>query len=119
MQTADDSIRIEGLDNPDVFEGQDELFVRFECVVDKGQSPVRVDKYLAEHIPGTSRSRIQAAADSEQILVNGKIVSSSYKVKPGETIQVLLSHEPHDFTIRPENSAYIGSSSAAASFACL
>ena len=84
-------------------EEQDELFIRFECVVDKGQTPVRIDKYLAEHIPGTSRSRVQAAADSDQVLVNGRIVSSSYKVKPGETIQVLLNHEPHDFTITPEN----------------
>ena len=84
-------------------EEQDELFVRFECVVDKGQTPVRVDKYLAEHIPGTSRSRVQAAADNNQVLVSGKVVSSSYKVKPFETIQVLLNHEPEDFTIRPEN----------------
>ena len=84
-------------------EGQDELFVRYECVVDKGQAPVRVDKYLAKHMPGTSRSRIQAAADSGQIMVNGRTAGSSYKVKPGEMIQVLLNHEPHDFTIRPEN----------------
>lgn len=81
----------------------DELFVRFECEVDKGQSPARVDKYLAEHMPGTSRTRIQAAADDGQVLVDGRVVSSSYKVKPGETIQVLLNHEPHDFTIKPEN----------------
>ena len=87
----------------DELDSQDDLFVRFECVVDKGQTPVRVDKYLAEHVPGTSRSRIQAATDSEQVLVNGKVVNSSYKVKPGETIQILLNHEPHDFTIQPEN----------------
>ena len=103
MQTPDDTVRIEGLENADDFEVQDELFVRYACVVDKGQTPVRVDKYLAEHIPGTSRSRIQAAADGNQVLVNGKVVNSSYKVKPGETIQVLLNHEPRDFTIQPEN----------------
>lgn len=92
------------LSQPDYegYDAQDELFVRFECVVDKGQTPVRIDKYLAEHIPGTSRSRIQAAADGQQVLVNGKTVNSSYKVKPGETIQVLLNHEPRDFTIKPE-----------------
>lgn len=84
-------------------EEQDDLFIRFQIVVDKGQTPVRIDKYLAEHIPGTSRSRVQAAADSHQVLADGKVVSSSYKVKPGETIQVLLNHEPHDFTIKPEN----------------
>ena len=102
MQNIDNTTRLDDLQNPDTTEYQDELFVRFECVVDKGQTPVRIDKYLAEHIPDTSRSRIQAAADLEQILVSGKVVNSSYKVKPGETIQVLLNHEPHDFTILPE-----------------
>ena len=84
-------------------EEQDDLFIRFQIVVDKGQTPVRIDKYLAEHIPGTSRSRVQAAADNRQVLADAKVVSSSYKVKPGETIQVLLNHEPQDFTIKPEN----------------
>ena len=102
MQNDDNTVHIDDVQNPDAIEYQDELFVRFECVVDKGQTSERVDKYLAEHIPGTSRSRIQAAADQQQILVNSRVVSSSYKVKPGETIQVLLNHEPHDFTIHPE-----------------
>ena len=103
MSNIDDTIRISDVENPDVFDDQGDLFIRFECVVDKGQTPVRIDKYLAEHIPGTSRSRVQAAADSSQVLVGGKVVSSSYKVKPGDTIQVLLNHEPHDFSIQPEN----------------
>lgn len=102
MQKPVDTDSIVMLENTDSFDNQDELFVRFECTVDKGQAPVRIDKYLAEHIPGTSRSRIQAAADTGQVLANGKVVNSSYKVKPGETIQVLLNHEPHDFTISPE-----------------
>ena len=102
MQNSVDTDSIVMLGNTDTFDNQDELFVRFECTVDKGQAPVRIDKYLAEHIPGTSRSRIQAAADTGQVLANGKVVNSSYKVKPGETIQLLLNHEPHDFTITPE-----------------
>ena len=82
---------------------QEELWERWRCEVDKGQTPVRVDKYLTEHMAGTSRNRIQNAADAGNVLVNGKPVSSNHKVKPLDVIQVLLDHEPHDYTILPEN----------------
>ncbi|MCQ2311906.1 MAG: RluA family pseudouridine synthase [Paludibacteraceae bacterium] len=81
----------------------EELWERWRCEVDKGQTPVRIDKYLAEHMAGTSRNRIQNAADAGNVWANHKPVSSNYKVKPLDLIQVLLDHEPHDFTIQPEN----------------
>lgn len=86
-----------------MIEQDEELWERWRCEVDKGQTPVRIDKYLAEHMAGTSRNRIQTAADAGNVLVNGKPVSSNHKVKPNDVIQVLLDHEPHDFTILPEN----------------
>lgn len=86
-----------------MIEQDDELWERWRCEVDKGQTPVRIDKYLAEHMAGTSRNRIQTAADAGNVLVNGKPVASNHKVKPNDIIQVLLDHEPHDFTILPEN----------------
>ena len=82
---------------------EDELWERWRCEVDKGQTPVRIDRYLAEHMSGTSRNRIQNAADADHIWVNGKPAKSNYKVKPGDVIQVLLDHEPYDNTIEPEN----------------
>ena len=78
-------------------------FERYSCTVDKGQTPVRVDKYLSEHMPGTSRNRIQQAAEAGNILVNEQPVASNYKVKPLDLVQVMLDHEPIDFTILPEN----------------
>lgn len=82
---------------------EDELWERWRCEVDKGQTPVRIDRYLAEHMSGTSRNRIQNAADADHIWVNGKPAKSNYKVKPGDVIQVLLDHEPYDNTIEPED----------------
>ena len=82
--------------------GSDEIFERWRCEVDKGQAQVRIDKYLAEHMSDTSRTRIQQAADGGHVWVNGKPVNSSYKVKPLDVVQVLLDHEPHDTTIVPE-----------------
>lgn len=82
---------------------QDELWERWRCEVDKGQGKERVDKYLAEHMTNTSRNRIQTAADAGNVWVNGAPVASNYRVKPGDIIQVLLDHEPHGYTITPEN----------------
>lgn len=71
--------------------------------MDAGQGKERIDKYLAMHMTNTSRNRIQTAADAGNVWANGKPVASNYRVKPGDVIQVLLDHEPHDFTITPEN----------------
>ena len=84
-------------------EESEELWERWRCEVDKGQAPIRIDKYLSEHMNGTSRNRIQNAADAGNIWVNGKAVKNNYKVKPGDVVQVLLDHEPYDSTIQPED----------------
>lgn len=80
----------------------DEIYERWRTQVDKGQTPQRVDKYLSEHMAGTSRNRIQTAAEAGNVWVNGTPVASNYKVKPLDVVQVLLDHEPNDYTIRPE-----------------
>ncbi len=87
----------------DIEETTEDIFERFRCVVDRGQTPLRIDKYLFDHMGGTSRNRIQSAADAGNVWVNGKAVASNYKVKPNDVIQVLLDHEPRDYTITPED----------------
>lgn len=81
---------------------KEEIWERWRCEVDSGQGKERVDKYLAEHMTNTSRNRIQTAADAGNVWVNGQPVASNYRVKPGDVVQVMLDHEPHDFTITPE-----------------
>lgn len=80
-----------------------ELFEQFRLTVDVGQTPTRIDKYLAEHLSDVSRTRIQNAAEMGYVLVNGSPVKSNYKTKPSDVIQVMLDHEPLDYTITPEN----------------
>ena len=46
-------------------------FVHYEFVADKGQSPLRVDKFLMNFIENATRNKIQKAADSGNIFVNG------------------------------------------------
>lgn len=85
-------------------EDQDqEYFEHFRLVVDKGQEQLRIDKFLMNRIENASRSRIQAAAEAGNILVNGNPTKSSYKVKPGDVITIVLAHPPRDREIKPEN----------------
>ena len=72
----------ETADDIEPITGEAELYEHFRVVVDKGQSPVRIDKYLFERIVNASRNRIQTAADHGFVVANGKPVKSSYKVKP-------------------------------------
>jgi 23S rRNA pseudouridine1911/1915/1917 synthase len=80
-----------------------ELFEHFRFEADKGQSLLRVDKYLQNKLEGTSRSRIQSAADAGNILVNNIPVKSSYKVKPEDVVSVVLPHPPRKLELIPED----------------
>ena len=85
-------------------EGEEQdLFEHFRLVVDKGQSLLRIDKFLMNRMENATRNRIQNAADLGCILVNEKPVKSSYKVKPLDVISIVLPHPPRDTEIYPEN----------------
>ena len=82
---------------------ESELYEHHRLVVDKGQSLLRIDKFLINRLENTSRNRIQNAADAGNILVNGDTVKSSYRVKPGDIITIVLPHPPRDTEVYPEN----------------
>ncbi len=82
---------------------EQELFEHHRFVVDKGQSLMRIDKYLVNIMADISRSRIQNAAEAGNIRVNDKPIKSSYKVKPGDIITIVLSYPPSEFVIVPQN----------------
>lgn len=84
-------------------EGQDELYEHFAVTADKGQSPLRLDKFLSCRMEHCSRNRIQTAADSGNILVNGVAAKSSYKVKPLDRISVVMPYPRREVEIIPEN----------------
>lgn len=82
---------------------EEELFEHHRIVVDPGQESVRIDKFLQNRLGGQiSRTKIQAGADAGNLLVNEKPVKSSYKIKPKDTISVLLPHPPKENYMIPE-----------------
>lgn len=84
---------------------QDEaqLYEHYRFVVDKGQGAMRIDKYLSIHIVNVSRNRIQQAAEANCILVNDNPVKSNYKIKPLDTISVVMNRPPRELEIIPED----------------
>ncbi len=86
----------------DMGDEQEELYEHFSVTVDKGQSMLRIDKYLVDRLEHCSRSRVQAAADSGSVLVNGKAVKSSYKVKPLDRISIVMPYPKREVEIIPQ-----------------
>ena len=84
-------------------EESSELFEHFRFIADKGQSLLRIDKYLISKIENASRNRIQVAAHAGTILVNDKSVKPNYKVKPGDVITIVMANPPRDTEIYPED----------------
>ena len=90
----------------DPFSGEDEqqaLYEHFRMDVDRGQSPLRVDKYLADHLQDTSRHRIQLAIDAGYVRVNDKVVKANYKVRPLDRIAIMMPYRRRGVEIIPED----------------
>ena len=80
-----------------------ELYEHHSFTVEKGQQPLRIDKYLMNFIENATRNKVQAAAKGGSIRVNGIPVKSNYKVKPLDEIKVLFEHPPHENLLVPED----------------
>jgi 23S rRNA pseudouridine1911/1915/1917 synthase len=82
---------------------EEELFEHYKFIVDKGQEMVRIDKYLLDRMPNTSRSKIQSAAKNGNIVVNGLKVKQNYKAKPSDEISIVLPYPVRELELIAEN----------------
>ena len=90
------------LEEGDVENAEGGMFEHFRFVVDKGQSLLRIDKYLTTRMEHTSRHRIQLAIDAQYVRVNDVIVKANYRVKPLDVITFVLPYRRRGFEIIPE-----------------
>lgn len=84
-------------------DGEQGRFEHWVITVDEGQAGERIDKYLFKKQPHSSRNRIQKAAEAGSLEVNGRAVRSSYRVRPGDVIRLMLPYEKHDSRIEAED----------------
>jgi len=84
-------------------EEEEELFEHYKIVADPGQAVLRVDKFLSDRLPNSTRNKIRQAALSGNVLVNGDEVKPNYKVKPGDEISIVLPYPPRETEVLPED----------------
>lgn len=90
-------------ENQDIDEQGDELFEHYNYVADKGQEKLRIDKFLIDRIPNTSRNKIQIAAHNGNILVNNIKVKPNYKIKPNDVVSIVLPYPVRQLELIPQN----------------
>lgn len=83
-------------------ENNDELYERFSMTIDKGQEPLRIDKFLMNRIEGATRNKLQQAINLGLVLVNGKEIRPNYKIKPQDSIIVYSDLHPDETDVVPE-----------------
>ncbi len=92
-------------EDEEMVEGQEEeeLFEHYKYIADKGQAVLRIDKFLNDRLPNTSRNKIQDAANDGNVKVNGEVVKPNYKVKPLDEISIVLPYPPRVIDLIPQD----------------
>ena len=97
---TDEDINLQDIDE---LEGEPQLYEHFRFVVDSGQEPLRIDKYMLEKLQHSRRNRIQRAADAGFVHVNDRPVKRNYRVRPGDVVTLMLDRPRHDTSIEAED----------------
>lgn len=82
---------------------EEELFEHYRFKADPGQEVIRIDKFLIDRMPNTSRNKVQVAAKSGNILVNEQKVKQNYRVKPGDNVSIVMPYPVREIELIPEN----------------
>ena len=72
-------------------------------IADKGQNPLRVDKFLLNFIEFATRNKIQQSIKSGNVRVNNLVVKSNYKVKSNDVVTVVLNYPKLKNELIPQN----------------
>ena len=102
-ESAADGLIVEEGEESASEEDEQGMFEHFRLNVDKGQMPLRVDKYMACHLMDTSRHRVQLAIKNGYVKVNDKPAKANLIVRPGDVIRFVMPYERRGFEVLPEN----------------
>lgn len=82
---------------------EEELFEHFRLTVDRGQAPLRIDKYMSAHMEDTSRHRVQQALKEGYVYVGDNLVKANYIVRPGDVIRFVMPYRRRGMEIIPQD----------------
>ena len=76
-------------------QNEHELFEHLKITADRGQELLRIDKFLMNRVQNATRTKIQAAIEAGNVVVNDQAISkSNYRVKPFDEISIVYTHPP-------------------------
>ena len=79
------------------------MFEHFRLNVDPGQSPMRIDKFMATHLEDTSRHRVQLAIKEGYVKVGEKTAKANLIVRPGDIIRFMMPYRRRGTEIIPQD----------------
>lgn len=89
--------------HPEIEQEEEELYEHYRFKADPGQEVVRIDKFLLDRLPNTSRNKIQVAAKSGSVHVNGNAVKQNYKIKPLDEVTIVLPYPIREIELIPQD----------------
>ena len=79
------------------------MFEHFHLNVDPGQTPMRIDKFMATHLEDTSRHRVQCAIKEGYVRVGEKVAKANLIVRPGDVIRFMMPYRRRGMEIIPQD----------------
>ena len=83
--------------------GENKEFEHYKFIADKGQNPLRVDRFLMNFVEFATRNKIQQSVKAGNVRVNDKVVKSNYKVKGGDVVTVVLDYPKETNELLPQD----------------
>lgn len=90
-------------DEEGVISEDESFFEHLRLEVDPGQSPIRIDRFITDKVANASRNKVQQAIEVGTVKVNGKNIKTNYKIKPGDTITMVMEHPRKETEVLPED----------------
>jgi 23S rRNA pseudouridine1911/1915/1917 synthase len=84
-------------------EQSESLYEKKTFIVDPGQEPFRIDKWIQMHMECSTRNKIQQAIEAGFLTVNGKNIKSNYKIRPADEIVVMSLINPEHTVLKEED----------------
>ena len=78
-------------------------FEHYKFVADKGQNPLRVDRFLLNFVEFATRNKIQNSIKAGNVRVNDNIVKANYKVKAEDVVTVVLDYPKEKKELLPQD----------------
>ena len=83
--------------------GENKEFEHHKFIADKGQNPLRVDRFLMNFVEFATRNKIQQSVKAGNVRVNDKVVKSNHKVKGGDVVTIVLDYPKETNELLPQD----------------